>query len=94
MALVSSVICTEDKPDYNHVVALPSAVNEAAVFIHGVLKDYAFCGRPLCPIIPSTLYAAFLAGETGSTRIATIPWDASCTAGAWSCAGGTAARAK
>jgi hypothetical protein len=56
---------------------LPSAVNETAVFIRGALEDYAFSGRPLWSFIPSRLYAAFLAGETGSTWITTITWDAS-----------------
>jgi hypothetical protein len=77
VALVSSVIGTEDKPDYNRTIALPSAINEAAVFIRGVLEEYASRGRPLWPFVPSSLYAAFLAGETGPARIATITWDAS-----------------
>jgi hypothetical protein len=42
-----------------------------------VLSDYATRGRPLCPLVPSTLYAAFLAGETGPDRVVTITWDAS-----------------
>ncbi len=33
--LVSSVIGTGDKPDYNSTVALPSDINETAVFIRG-----------------------------------------------------------
>jgi hypothetical protein len=73
--LVSSVIGTEDKPDYNRTVALPSAINEAEVFIRGVLKEYAFHGSPLWSFV--SLYAAFLAGETSPARIATITWDAS-----------------
>jgi hypothetical protein len=47
VALISSIIGTEDKPDYDRTIALPPAVNEAAIFIRGVLEDYAFCGRPL-----------------------------------------------
>ena len=77
VALISSIIGTEDKPDYDRTIALPPAVNEAAIFIRGVLEDYAFCGRPLWPFVPSTLHAAFLAGETGSAHIAVITWDAS-----------------
>ncbi len=56
VALISSVIGTEDRPDYNRMVALPSAVNDAAVFIRGALEDYALCCSPLLPFIPSTLY--------------------------------------
>ena len=77
VALISSVIGTEDKPDYDRMVALPPAITEATTFIRGVLEDYAFRGRPLWPFVPSTLYAAFLAGETGSARIVTVTWDAS-----------------
>jgi hypothetical protein len=77
VALISSIIDTEDKPDYDRTIALPLAVNEAAIFIRGVLEDYAFCGRPLWSFVPSTLHAAFLAGETGSAHIVVITWDAS-----------------
>ncbi len=49
MALISSVIGTEDKSDYNRTIALPPAINEAAVFIRGVLEEYAFRGRPRSP---------------------------------------------
>jgi hypothetical protein len=37
-----------------------------------VLEDYAVIGRPLWPFIPSTLYASFLAGETGDAHVAVI----------------------
>jgi hypothetical protein len=77
VALVSSCIGTEDNPDYDHTITLPPTINEAVIFIQGVLKDYAFRGHPLWPFVPSTLHAAFLAGETGSAHIAVITWDAS-----------------
>ena len=74
VALVSSGIGTEDKPDNDCSVDLPPAANEAAVFI---LEDYAFRGRPLWPFVPSTPYAAFLASVAGSANIVTVTWDAS-----------------
>ncbi len=77
MALIFSVIGTEDDPDYDRVVQLPAAIPEAAVYIRGVLADYARLGRPLWPFVPSTLYAAFLANETGTARIAILTWDSS-----------------
>jgi hypothetical protein len=77
VALISSVICSEDDPDYDSTVSLPSAVCDAAVFIRGVIADYATRGRRLWPFVPSSLYAAFLAGDTGSAHIASITWDAS-----------------
>ncbi len=79
VALFSSVIGTEADPDYDGSIWVPPAVCEAAlrVFIRGVLSDYATRGRPLWPLVSSTLYAAFLAGETGSARVVTITWDSS-----------------
>jgi hypothetical protein len=77
VALFSSVIGTEADPDYERSISVPPAVCEAALFIRGVLSDYATRGRPLCPLVPSTLYATFLAGETGPDRVVTITWDAS-----------------
>ncbi len=77
VALLSSIIGTEDEPNYDSLVTLPPAVSEAAVFIRGVLEDYAHRGRRLWPFVPSSLCAAFLAEKTGSAHIASITWDAS-----------------
>ena len=77
VALFSSIIGTDGDPEYDQTISLPPAVSEAAVFIRGVLEDFATLGRPLWPPVPSTLHAAFLANETGSARIAVITWDAS-----------------
>ena len=77
VALFSSVIGTEADPDYDRSVTVPPAVCDAAVFIRGVLGEFATRGRPLWPFVPSTLHAAFLAGETGLARIVVITWDAS-----------------
>ncbi len=38
---------------------------------------YAETGRPLWPPVPSSLYAAFLAGDIDLSRVVTISWDAS-----------------
>jgi hypothetical protein len=43
-----------------------------AVIIRGILEGYTFRGRPTRPFVPSTLHAAFLAGEAGSAHIAAI----------------------
>ena len=59
------------------VIFLPSAVSDAAVYLRGVLEEHAFSGVPLWPFVPSTLYAAFLAGETGLALVVVITWDAS-----------------
>ena len=77
VAFFSSVMGTEDKPDYDRVISLPPAVAEAAIFIRDVLEEFALRGRPLWPLVPSTLHAAFMAGETGLSHVAIITWDAS-----------------
>ena len=77
VALFSSVIGTEADPDYDRTVHVPPVVCEAVFFIRGVLGEFATRGRPLWPFVPSTLHAAFLAGETGLARIVVITWDAS-----------------
>ena len=77
-AFFSSIIGTEDDPENGHrQISLAPAVSDAAVFLRGVLDEHAFSGVPLWPFVPSTLYAAFLAGETGSAHIVAITWDAS-----------------
>ncbi len=55
------------------------AVSEAAVFIRGVLEEYAETCRPLWPPVPSSLYDAFLTGRIGDSdaRVVIITWDSS-----------------
>ncbi len=63
VALFSSVIGTEDTPDYCSTVPLPPVISDAAVFIRDVLEDFAFQGRPLLSFVANTLHAAFLANN-------------------------------
>jgi hypothetical protein len=77
VALFSSIIGSEEDPDYDRSIALPPIVGESAAFIRDVLEEFAYRGRPLWPFVPSTLHAAFLAGETGLAHIVVITWDAS-----------------
>ncbi len=72
----SSVIGTPETPDYDSRITLPPAVSDAAVFIRDVFEEFAEIG-PLWPFVPSSLHAAFLAGEKGSAHVAVITWDAS-----------------
>ncbi len=76
-ALISSVMCTETAPNYNTVVLLPPVINDAAVFLRGILAAHWESGVALWPFVASTLHEAFLAGETGSAHIVVITWDAS-----------------
>ena len=77
VALFSSILGTESQPDGDRPIDVPPVAHEAAAFIRGVLEDFALTGRRLWPLVASSLHAAFLAGETGSARIAVITWDAS-----------------
>ncbi len=77
VALISSVIGTDGDPAYDTLVPVPPAVCEAAVFVRGILEEYAETGWPLWPPVPSSLYAAFLAGDITLARVVVISWDAS-----------------
>ncbi len=77
VALISSVIGTDGDPAYDTLVPVPPAVCEAAVFVRGILEEYAETGRPLWPPVPSSLYAAFLAGDITLSWVVVISWDAS-----------------
>ncbi len=66
VALISSVIGTDWDTVYDILVQVQPAVCEAAVFVRSVLEEYAESGRPLWPPVPSSLYAAFLAGDIGN----------------------------
>ncbi len=76
-ALISSVMGTEATPDYNTVVPLPPAINEAAAFLRGILEAHWESGVAFWPFVASTLHEAFLMGETGPAHIVVITWDAS-----------------
>ncbi len=75
--MISSVIGTDGDPVYDTLVPVPPAVCEAAVFVLAILEEYAETGHPLWPPVPSSLYAAFLAGDIALSRVVVISWDAS-----------------
>ncbi len=75
--MISSVIGTDGDPVYDTLVSVPPAVCEAAVFVRAILEEYAESGRPLWPPVPSSLYAAFLAGDIAHARVVVITWDSS-----------------
>ena len=77
LALFSVVIGSDLEPDYDRVVDIPPALTDSVFFLRGVVEEFADPGVPLWPFVPSTLYAAFLAGETGAARIVVITWDSS-----------------
>ena len=45
--------------------------------MQGVVEEFADTGIPLWPLVPSVLFSAFLAGETGLASIVAITRDAS-----------------
>ena len=50
MALLSSIIGTEDDPDYERPVSLPPAVSYATAFIRGIFEEFPFRWR--LPLVP------------------------------------------
>ena len=72
VALLTSIIGTDGQPVYDSSVSLPPVVSEAAVFIRGVLEDYAESGRPLWPPVASSLFDSFMAGHTSTACVVII----------------------
>ncbi len=75
VSLLSSVISSEAEPDFDRPP--PHRERGRCKILFGTFSKSSPSCRPLWPLIPSTLHAAFLAGETGSAHIAVITWDAS-----------------
>jgi hypothetical protein len=47
----------------------------------GYVTGHGDAGQPLWPVVPSSLYGAFLAGEVTEVRILVITFDASVAGG-------------
>jgi hypothetical protein len=50
---------------------------QALEFMCVVMDKYGNSGQPLWPVVPSSLYSAFMAGEEWDARILVITFDAS-----------------
>ena len=50
---------------------------QALEFMRTAMEKYGTAGQPLWPVVPSSLYGSFLAGEETDARVLVITFDAS-----------------
>jgi hypothetical protein len=58
-------------------VRMSERARTALEFMRTAMERYGDAGQPLWPVVPSSLYGAFLAGEAKEARILIITFDAS-----------------
>ncbi len=63
--------------DWDMEVRMSERARAALEFIRTAVERYGDAGQPLWPVVPSSLYGAFLAGEAKEARILVITFDAS-----------------
>jgi hypothetical protein len=63
--------------DWDMKVRMSERARTALEFMRTAMERYRDAGQPLWPVVPSSLYGAFLAGEAKEARILVITFDAS-----------------
>ena len=63
--------------DWDREIALSDRTRVALDYLRVALERYGNAGQPLWPIVPSSLYGAFLSGEERDARVLVITFDAS-----------------
>ena len=63
--------------DWDMKVRMSERARTALEFMRIAVERYRDAGQPLWPVVPSSLYGAFLAGEASEARILVITFDAS-----------------
>jgi hypothetical protein len=63
--------------DWDMKVRLSERARTALEFMRIAMERYGDAEQPLWPVMPSSLYGAFLAGEAPDARILVITFDAS-----------------
>ena len=63
--------------DWDMKVRISERARTALEFMRIAMERYGDAGQPLWPVVPSSLYGAFLAGEAPDARILVITFDAS-----------------
>jgi hypothetical protein len=63
--------------DWDMRVRMSERARTALEFMRTAMERYGDAGQPLWPVVPSSLYGAFLAGEAKEARILVITFDAS-----------------
>jgi hypothetical protein len=63
--------------DWDRELWVSERALRALEFMRTAMEKYCNVGLPLWPVVPSSLYGAFLAGEERDTRNLVITFDAS-----------------
>ncbi len=63
--------------DWDQELRVSERARRALEFMRTAMEKYGDVGQPLWPVLPSSLYWAFLAGEERDARILVITFDAS-----------------
>jgi hypothetical protein len=63
--------------DWDMTVRMSEQARTALEFMRIAMERYGDAGQPLWPVVPSSLYGAFLAGKATEARILVITFDAS-----------------
>ena len=63
--------------DWDMPVRMSERARAALDFMRIAVERYGDAGQPLWPVVPSSLYGAFLAGEAKDARVLVITFDAS-----------------
>ena len=63
--------------DWDRELRVSERARQALEFMRVAMEKYGNAGQPLWPVVPSSLYGAFLAGEKRDARILVITFDAS-----------------
>ena len=63
--------------DWDRELRVSERARQALEFMRVAMEKYGNAGQPLWPVVPSSLYGAFLAGEERDARILVITFDAS-----------------
>jgi hypothetical protein len=63
--------------DWDMKVRISERACTALEFMRTAMERYCDAGQPLWPVVPSSMYGAFLAGEAREARILVVTFDAS-----------------
>jgi hypothetical protein len=67
----------ETEFDWDQELPVSERARQALEFMRIAMEKYGSDGQPLWPVVPSSLYGAFLAGEERDSRTLVITFDAS-----------------
>ena len=67
----------DDPDELDAKIPISQAIRNACNTLLTLIRRFASIGTPLWPFVPSSLYGAFLRGETAGAHIVVLAWDSS-----------------